>query len=131
MKTENELHFKEGDRMFYYPVGWIIINEIIDNDVFLTSELTKTHSFVNKDGAKKLISFTEYKLEGFSTERTCVFKKDDTVYVKNESCEWKLRYFSHYKDGRYYCFDRQLNSTETNDTYPWNFCEKENPLLNK
>jgi len=124
--------FKEGDKMYHVLYGWVIVKEINDRHKFVII-ITKDDEFVKIliYEANTMLSFTEYTLKDFSNERPCLIEKDQLVYVRDfEDGEWKMRYFSHYENDTYYCFDDQKKSTGIKRrAIHWKFCETENPLL--
>jgi hypothetical protein len=87
--------FKEGDRVFEYKNGWGTVRDIIggthwhsvmvefDNILPVTTQMDSFY-----------LSFTEYKLEGFSQERPEELpKKGDIVWASNHKSDWYICYF--------------------------------------
>jgi hypothetical protein len=55
--------------------------------------------------------------------------KDTFVWVRqHEQNEWYQRFYSHFEDGKHYCFDNQKKSNETENTTCWNIVTTENPF---
>ena len=55
--------------------------------------------------------------------------KDTLVWVKNcENNVWQQRFYSHFENGRHYCFLYQRKSNETKETAGWNIVTTENPF---
>lgn len=56
----------------------------------------------------------------------CEFEKDELVEVSNDERDWRFRYFSHKKDGKYYCFVDGLTSGKANNICIgyWKYCRK-------
>jgi hypothetical protein len=58
-----------------------------------------------------------------------VIPKDTLVWVKNhESSLWQQRFYSHFENGKHYCFLDQKKSNETENTTGWNIVTTENPF---
>jgi hypothetical protein len=75
-----------------------------------------------------VLSHTPYTLNGFTQNE--VIEKDTLVFVKDAKCmNWEIRFYSHFKDGKHYCFKYQHSSKETSDTDDWTYLETENPLI--
>lgn len=60
-----ETVFKVGDKVFHYKQGWGIVTDY--TQCLMRVEFTKSAQFFEKDD--KLLSFTEYTLQGFTQER--------------------------------------------------------------
>jgi hypothetical protein len=62
------------------------------------------------------------------------FKKDDLVWVRAKcDYDWNVRFYSHFENGKHYCFIDQKSSKETGTTIDWKeiFSFDQNPLINK
>jgi len=106
--------FKKGDRVFDIEYGWGIVDEIQkwDNSsvhVIFDSNVKKTYMYgglYSSEGGypRKVLSFTEYKLEGFSQERPELLpNKGDIVWIRNTfPSEWEIGYFFNKEGNTYY-----------------------------
>lgn len=54
----------------------------------------------------------------------CPFDKDELVEVSENGCSWRLRYFAYQKDGKFYCWEGGMKSTETKGVCDWGYCRK-------
>jgi hypothetical protein len=55
--------------------------------------------------------------------------KDTLVWVKDyEDNTWYQRFYSHFSQGKHYCFDNQKKSNETKNTTIWNIVTDKNPF---
>ena len=139
MKTK----FKKGDIVYWQDLQGVVI-DIDDTDYPIIVQFINDYiDYFTNDGRIYLkyhgridlkyppvLSHTPYTLNGFT--QNSVIEKDTIVWVRNSSDEyWQQRFYSHFKDGNKYCFDRQKTSKETNGITAWNFLETENPLLKK
>lgn len=52
----------------------------------------------------------------------CEFKPGELVEVSYYGKDWRLRYFSHKEDGRFYCYASGPTSKEA--PLGWNYCRK-------
>jgi hypothetical protein len=54
------------------------------------------------------------------------FKKDEKVMVRlGQGCRWEKRYYSHFEDGRHYCFtDGNTSCSGGGDVATWNDVRK-------
>lgn len=107
--------FKKGDKVFDIRYGWGEVTKV-DTDSNFFVEFSNDSRWYNLD-YKKLLSFTEYTLEGFSQERPCEFKDGDSVWVRSyDDEEWHPKVFKEYKNGLYYCYT-------THGFEPWEQCK--------
>lgn len=109
MKKEEEIIFEIGDKVYCCMFGWGLVKKINYNEVYpiVVQFPSKVSSYTN-DGkywehAQITLSFTKYKLEGFTQERPEVLpNKGDIVWVRDdEGDEWLISHFVE-KQGRYY-----------------------------
>lgn len=100
MKTDKI--FKEKDKVYLYPIGWGVIKETTDFDYKIYFESINDNRFISGD-VKKLLSFTEYTLEGFSQERPEELPNEGKIaWVRNElPGNWAIGHF-YKKIGDYY-----------------------------
>lgn len=125
---------KKGDTVYWQDLKGEIINDkhLLDYPLFVKFNNGDIRSFT-KDGRHliglpPILSLTPYTLEGFSQEKP--IEKDTLVYVTDyEDNYWGMRYYSHFEDGKHYCFASQKKSTETDEISYWKYCQVENPLL--
>ena len=55
--------------------------------------------------------------------------KDTLVWCKNtESNMWEQRFYSHFENGKHYCFINQEKSNQTENILPWNIVTDINPF---
>jgi len=128
----NETIFKEGDKVFDILFGWGEVTYIV--------EFNTSHPVVCRFGEdtinytelgcyfkewSRTLSFTEYKLEGFSQERPEVLPEvGDVVWVRDtESQDWMVSHFFGKKGKRY------LASVIGNEmtASSWQYMTTENP----
>jgi hypothetical protein len=120
--------FREGDRVYHYLYGWGNVIKIITSNNYLWVRVQfddKPKEFEDnfKDGF--LLSFTEYKLEGFSKERPEKLpNKGDVVWVRDEDDEhWRVTHFIEKSQDSYWTsFDMQLRTL-----MPWKQLTTINP----
>ena len=100
--------FKDDDRVYLNLVGWGTIIDVTDYDISVKFD-TGDVRHISGD-VRKLLSFTEYTLEGFSQERPEELpKKGDICWVRNEfPSEWEVGYFVK-KDGNTYYISASKN----------------------
>lgn len=107
--------FKIGDRVYHYKYGWGNITNLGNNVVFDKNP----NFFMNIDFEKKLLSFTEYTIEGFSQERPQELpKRGQVVWVRDEfPSEWTVGHFFKKDNGKYYIsYSPSLKGWNTNGT---------------
>jgi macrodomain Ter protein organizer (MatP/YcbG family) len=78
------------------------------------------------------LSFTPYEVifQGATFERPLhEIEVDTMVWVRRVyEATWNVRFFSHFKNGKCYCFAEQQRSTETDETTSWEYWSLECPL---
>lgn len=131
-----ETKFKKGDIVYWQQLQGKV-TDIYSYDPFpiivkFTNSLVD--DFTNDgrifEDAPPVLSYTPYTLNGFT--QNSVIEKDTLVWVRySENNFWEQRFYSHFKDGKHYCFSDQETSKETNLTTYWDYLETENPLLKK
>jgi len=128
MKTK----FKIGDIVYWQELQGEVIYEFIGHPIRVRFTNNKVVDFTI-DGrlysnTPPVLSHTLYTLNGFTQNE--VIEKDTLVWVKHEKDgEWKMRYYSHFENGKHYCFIIQLRSKQTDELINWNFLETTNPLI--
>lgn len=113
-----ENKFKIGDKVFHILYGWGNIKDVMDDGVMIYfDDMINQVSLFKKHF--KLISFTEYTLEGFSQERPEELpKKGQVVWVRDfENEEWCIRYFVHKFESEYYVTSRNPFAERQNGSY--------------
>ncbi len=101
--SERKLIFKNGDRVFHFASGW---GRVIECD----AESYFSPYYINWDCGNKgycsedYLSFTEYRIEGISQERTeDLPDRGDIVWIKNtDDTNWFIGHFWQ-KENEYYC----------------------------
>jgi hypothetical protein len=132
--------FKKGDRVFDIEYGWGNVVEIQEWDryavkVIFDEKCQHTYLFDGKypsEGGypRKVLSFTEYKLEGFSQERPKELpQKGDIVWVKDdEDGAWLISHFIKKENGLYYCSDA---ASDDDYSMPFAYLTTKNPYSNE
>ncbi len=124
--------FRQGDRVYHFLYGWGDVIQIVTNNNYLWVRVQfddKPKDFQDnfKDGF--LLSFTEYKLEGFSKERPEELpKKGQIVWGRDKDYQnWHIYHFSHKsEDGLYH-----LSSDNSRSTYILKQITTKNPFENE
>jgi len=107
---KNKSVFKVGDKVFDIRYGWGVISEIHEGLEFPISVHfdDDNYDFYTYDGritntSIPFLSFTEYKLEGFSQERPEELPKiGQIVWGRNElPSEWHIGYFFEKRGDKY------------------------------
>jgi hypothetical protein len=126
--------FKKGDIVYWQDLQGKIIVFGHESKYPITVRFTDDiHMSFTIDGrvyedTPIVLSHTPYTLNGFTQNE--VIQKDTLVFVKDAKCmNWEIRFYSHFKDGKHYCFKYQHSSKETSDTDDWTYLETENPLI--
>lgn len=137
-----ETIFKKGDRVFDIAYGWGNVVEIQEWDryavkVLFDEKCQHTYLFDGKypsEGGypRKVLSFTEYTLEGFSQERPEELPEiGDVVWVKFSLNDmWRIEQFV--------CKENDMYKTTSENPFNWQsyfnyypFLTKINPYLNE
>jgi hypothetical protein len=126
--------FKKCDIVYWQDLQGEFIDKFHNSDYPIRVRFTNNRvvDFTN-DGrcnvdTPPVLSHTPYTLNGFTQNE--VIEKDTLVWVKHEKDgEWKMRYYSHFENGKHYCFRFQKSSKETQVIEIWNFVETTNPLI--
>jgi hypothetical protein len=126
--------FKKCDIVYWQDLQGEFIDKFHNSDYPIRVRFTNNRvvDFTN-DGrcyvdTPPVLSHTPYTLNGFTQNE--VIEKDTLVFVKDAKCmNWEIRFYSHFKDGKHYCFKYQHSSKETSDTDDWTYLETENPLI--
>jgi hypothetical protein len=110
----NETIFKEGDKVFDILFGWGEVTCIVEFNTnhpvvcrFGEDTINYTKLGCYFKGWSRTLSFTEYKLEGFSQERPEVLPEfGDVVWVRGEfPSQWVIGHFWKKQGNEYYVSD--------------------------
>ena len=131
-----ETKFKKGDIVYWQDLQGVVTNVDFHPHYPIEAKFNnnKVLSFTI-DGRSiietpPVLSHTPYTLNGFT--QNSVIEKDTLVWVKqHKDYIWQQQFYSHFKDGKHYCFVNQKTSKETGLAQDWNYLETENPLLKK
>lgn len=108
--------FKKGDRVFDIQYGWGTVIDIeaynrysvvVEFDDKAIHSYLYDASYPSEGGyPRKVLSFTEYTLEGFTQERPEELpKRGQVVWVRNElPSEWMVGHFFKKDNGKYHIF---------------------------
>ena len=119
-KDKMENNFKNGDKVFVYPYGWCILIGIYIDDYCLIR-----HNEQQIEVHKDLISFTEYKLEGFTQEIPFTPEAGKNYFFWNKGTletavvGWGMYVGKSNDELKPYIFG----------SLPFSFCSDKNPLL--
>jgi hypothetical protein len=98
--------FKIDDRVFHYSNGWGTITKIIFEDGYKLIQVDFDNRVVNSFTYNhiKLLSFTEYTLQGFTQERQVELPEvGELCLVRDyEIFIWKVREFAFEHNGTFY-----------------------------
>ncbi len=137
--------FKTGDRVFHYGFGWGEVKGELFKDksmFFKYSDVDryvlpvhfdkhKMELFLDEDGII-LLSFTQYKLEGFTQERPEELpKKGDIVWVRDIDYEeeWQVAFFVDKADNSFIV--TRYNPFDGNNFMNWKEMTTKNPYTNE
>lgn len=98
-----EAIFKEGDKVYLYPLGWGDIQYTSDYDYSIYFQSIEDTRYIGGD-IRRLLSFTEYTLEGFSQLRPEELpNRGDVVWIKEDEDQyfWQIGHFFKKSDNRY------------------------------
>jgi hypothetical protein len=114
-----------GDKILTIQSGWVKVDKISDDEKYPIETKNETYTFEGKRDVhdKYPSAFTEYPFKEEPIE------KDTLVWFRiDENESWKVGYYSHFENGKHYCFVNSKKSTETNNTTFWKIVTTENPL---
>lgn len=108
---ENKI-FKKGEKVFDIRYGWGLVFEVYTLVVYVKySEEEVNYTYSKPD--IKLLSYTEYTLQGFSQVR--LPEKGELVLVKEEEWEnWETAVFDSFVNGNY---------MDNNGSF-WQYCKR-------
>jgi len=100
-----ETVFKVKDKVFHYKQGWGIVTDV--NQSIMRVKFTKSDQFFEIDD--KLLSFTEYTLQGFSQKRPIVLPEVGELCLVRDYNEevWKVVQFKSYDKNHHYPYISQ------------------------
>jgi hypothetical protein len=157
IKKTNKMEtiFKKGDTVYFSEINKACIKKGIIYEIIEESQYPIKVDFEDKrrsftldgklirDDRIETLSFTPYTIElkGFSQERpTLKIEKGTLVYVRNilnhtvgdqtyvGTTNWAMRYFSHFENGKIFCFEKQNKSDVKDKTVIWDEFSLVNPL---
>lgn len=117
---------KKGDKIFTISEGWQTVLSTDYHDLNKIETEKKAYRLDGKfDQSDKFPSaFTEYPFKEQEIERdTLVWYRDNT------SMSWFVGYYSHFENGKHFCFNCSKKSTEVKEFTNWNIVTTENPFL--
>ena len=126
---------KPGDWICTTKRGWVQVSEVKSCEhysvvVYLKGEslsFTPEGKLWEADVAPSAFVEPPEWLLKFTGPKPCEFKKGDKVLVSDtgDELDWKRRYFSHYKGGRYLCFLYGADEWGSEGkASSWSFCKK-------
>lgn len=117
---------KVGDKIWTIQSGWtevIQINEKTDYPI-RTEEDSYTFDGKSTIFEKHPSAFLEYPFKEQPIE------KDTVVWFRDgEDHSWINGYYSHFENGKHFCFANSLKSDEAKAYCSWNIVTTENPLI--
>ncbi len=102
-----ETVFKVGDKVFHFQHGWGIVTGFTQS--IMRVKFTKSDEFFEIDN--KLLSFTEYTLQGFSQEKQIVLPEVGELCLMRDSDNevWTAVIFQFYNEGEDFPFVSDIN----------------------
>ena len=123
MKTENEIFTpKRGDKVLV----WDIDEENAVERIFLTEIKGAYNPYICVAGGckKEFFNGEKFNIVYFNNIKPIpekVIPKDTLVWCKfSELGTWNQRFYSHFENGKHYCFYDQKKSTQTDYINSWN-----------
>ena len=130
-EPENEIFKpKRGDRVMV----WDIDEENAVERIFLTEIKGAYSPYICVAGGcqKKFLNGEKFNVVYFNNMKPIpekVIPKDTLVWCKqHEKFIWELRFYSHFENGKHYCFYDQKKSTQTGYINSWNIVTDINPF---
>jgi len=85
----NDSIFKVGDKLFYYGIGWLTVEDI-ENDMCFLYDEKNVEFCIHCDG----LSFTEYTTTGFSQERPIELPElGEVCLVSDDEVRWLIKVY--------------------------------------
>ena len=104
--------YKVGDKVYHYDYGWGKVLEYSDHGstpVKVNFPEVDATIWFTKDGRERhiqrvrVLSFTEYTLQGFSQERPIELPEvGELCLVSVDGVNWEVRYFMKYEEGYFH-----------------------------
>jgi hypothetical protein len=117
---------KKGDKIWTIENGW---EEVLSTDYMEKYPIETKKRCYSLNGKLQL----EYKFASAFLEypfKEQPIEKDTLVWYRdNESMSWFNGYYSHYENGKHYCFNYSKKSTETTLATDWKIVTNVNPFL--
>jgi hypothetical protein len=123
---KNDLsNLKKGDKIWTIENGWEKVISICYENNFPIETNNYCYDLNGKRiNEKHPSAFLEYPFEEQEIE------KDTLVYYRDSrSQSWKVGYYSHFEDGKHWCFIGSKKSTETDEMACWKIITNVNPFL--
>jgi len=132
--------YKKGDKVFHYHYGWGTIKKTsydLVEDYPLTINFGKQGDFCFTNDGRELfcekpsLSFTEYKLDGFSQERPENLPKlGEVVWVRDRDNEdWIVRHFLRKIEVKYLAIEDNPETYIFSEYDLWDKMTTENPYM--
>ena len=116
---------KVGDKIWTIQQGWTEVIGIEDGETYPIKTATSTYMLNGKHYKENKYpsAFTEYPFKEQPIE------KDTIVWYRDQNDSyWVNGYYSHFENGKHWCFVGSKKSTETKDCLEWKIVTTENPL---
>jgi hypothetical protein len=116
---------KRGDKIWTIENGW---EKVFSTDYSEKYPIETENCCYTINGKRYSEEFPSAFLEYPFKEQE--IEKDTIVWYRdNESMSWFNGYYSHYENGKHYCFNYSKKSTETTLATDWKIVTTENPFL--
>jgi hypothetical protein len=118
---------KRGDKVFV----WDNEEENAIERIFITQVEGAKFPYicVSKNSEEVFINGGIFSICEWKNIKPIQIPKDTLVWVKNcENNVWQQRFYSHFENGKHYCFLYQRKSNETKETAGWNIVTTKNPF---
>jgi hypothetical protein len=123
---KNDLsNVKKGDKIWTIENGW---EKVLSTDYSEKYPIETENCCYTINGKRYSEEFPSAFLEYPFKEQE--IEKDTLVWYRdNESMSWFIGYYSHYENGKHYCFNYSKKSTETTLATDWKIVTNLNPFL--
>jgi hypothetical protein len=115
---------KAGDKIWTIKDGWVEVIRVDEDDypIFAGEEFYRVDGKLD-EYYQYPSAFTEYPFKEQPIE------KDTIVWYRDQNDSyWVNGYYSHFENGKHWCFVGSKKSTETKDCLEWKIVTTENPL---
>ena len=111
-------------------LAWDNNEENAKERIFLTQIEGASNPYicVDKYSEQSFINGNKFSVCPWKNIKPLPISKDTLVWVKNDKSWWFQMYYSHFSDGKHYCFDNQKKSNEMENTTSWQIVTTENPF---